>query len=144
MASVNDTGAQQNAEKGALEIEKLSLERRLLQRQLSAQHLLMGWLQAASVPVALLGAILAFYVGFGQLRQGADHQATDRFDKALIRLASMRPEERMTGVSGLQLFLTDRSPLFQRQALHFLINGLSLETEVRVRGAILDVLAGLC
>jgi hypothetical protein len=140
---MSDNGSQQNAEKSALEIGKLSLEKRLLQRQLSVQGLLMTWLQAASVPAALFGATLAFFVGFGQLRQGADNQAADRFDKALTRLADTRPDARMTGVSGLELFLSDGSPLLQKQALQFLINGLSLETDAPVRGAILDVLADL-
>jgi Pentapeptide repeats (8 copies) len=143
MTKMADSDSQQNAEKSAFEAAKLSLETRLLQRQLSVSGLLMGWLQAASVPVALVGAILAFFVGFGQLRQGADNQAAERFDKALTRLASQRPDERMTGVSGLDLFLRDDNPLLQKQALQFLINGLSLETDVRVGGAILDVLADL-
>ena len=140
---MSDTSNQQNAEKSALETGKLSLEKRLLQRQLSVQGLLMAWLQAGSVLVALFGAILVFVVGFGQLRQGADNQAADRFDKALTRLASERADERMTGVSGLELFLSDGSPLLQKQALQFLINGLSMETDTRVRGAILDVLTDL-
>ena len=49
----------------------------------------------------------------------------------------------MTGVSGLNLFLRDGSPSLQNQALQFLVNGLSLETDVQVRGGILDVLADL-
>jgi hypothetical protein len=123
--------------------EKIALETRLLQRQLSVHGLMMAWLQAASVPVALLGAILAFFVGFGQLRQGTDNRAADRFDKALTRLADKRPEERMTGVSGLGLFLSDANPLLQKQAIQFLVNGLSMETDTRVRGAILDAIADL-
>src|ERR1700739_3835150 len=129
---------QQDADKEAIAAEKLLLEKRLLQRQLSTQGTLITWLQAASVPVALLGAILAFFVGFGQLRLGADNQAAERFDKALARLASERSDERLTGVSGLNLFLDDRSPQFQRQALYFLVNRLSLETNQLVQGAILD------
>jgi hypothetical protein len=140
---IPNTDGDPSFEKSALETSKLLLETRLLQRQLSVQGVLMGWLQAASVPVALVGAILAFFIGFGQLRQGADNQAADRFDKALTRLASQRPEERMTGVSGLNLFLRDGNPSLQKQALQFLVNGLSLETDVQVRGEILDVLADL-
>ena len=136
-------GTEQTPEKPSPETNKLLLEAELLRRQLSPRGALMAWLQAASVPVALLGAILAFFVGFGQLRQGGDNQAADRFDKALTRLASERPDERMTGVSGLNLFLSDGNSLLQNQALLYLVNGLSLETDVRVRGAILDVLADL-
>jgi hypothetical protein len=51
-----EPGGQQNTEKAALETEKLTLEKRLLQRQLSRQGLVLSWLQATSVPVALLGA----------------------------------------------------------------------------------------
>jgi uncharacterized protein YjbI with pentapeptide repeats len=130
-------------EKATPEAEKLALEKRLLARQLSPQGVLLAWLQGASVPVALLGAILAFFVGFGQLHQGAENQAADRFDKTLTRLASTRPDERMTGVAGLQLFLQGDSGLLQTQALQFLINGLSIETDGRVSGAILDVLRDL-
>jgi len=141
---MSDTGTQRNLEKTALEVEKLALEKRLLQRQLSRQGLLMAWLQSAAVPAALVGASVAFFVGFSQLQQGAHNQAADRFDKALTRLASTRPDERMTGISGLEFTLGDRNnPLLQKQALRFLINGLSLETDTRVRGAILDVLADL-
>src|SRR5262249_46033744 len=75
--------------------------------------------------------------------QSADNQANERFDKALTRLASQRPEERMTGVSGLTLFLSDNAQLLQKQALVFLVNALSLETDEQVQGAILDALAAL-
>jgi len=140
---MSNAGNRESTTKDSLETRKLLLETRLIERQMSAPGILMAWLQVASVPVALLGAILAFFVGFGQLRQGADNLAAERFDKALSRLASARPDERMTGVSGLQLFLSDTNPLLQKQALEFLINGLSMEMDARVRGAILDVLADL-
>ena len=140
---MSSSEGQRNEDDKAIAADKLALERRLLQRQLSTQGLLMSWLQATSVPVALLGAILAFFVGYGQVRQAADNQAAERFDKALTRLASERSDERLTGVSGLNLFLADRSPLLQKQALHFLVNRLSLETNPQVQGAILDVLTDL-
>jgi hypothetical protein len=116
-------------------MQKLSLEQRLLTRQLSLQGLLIEWLKAAAVPVTLLGAITAFFIGFGQLRQNAENQTAERFDKSLTRLASERADERMTGVSGLQLFLRARDSSLQEQTLQFLINALSLEWETRVQGA---------
>jgi uncharacterized protein YjbI with pentapeptide repeats len=128
--------------KRTLEVEKLALERKALERQLSLQGVLINWLQVASVPVALLGAVLAFFIGYGQLRQGQDTQVSERFDRALTHLASDKWQERMAGVSGLELFFYDNTPL-QKQALRSLINGLSVETDTRVRGAILDVLADL-
>lgn len=140
---MSDLQGQLDAEKETLETEKLLLEKRVLQSQLSVSGQVLAWLQAASVPVALLGAILAFFVGFGQLRQGADSQAADRFDKALTRLASERSDERMAGVSGLNLFLNDSNSPLQSQALQFLINRLSLETDARVQGIILDVITDL-
>jgi hypothetical protein len=114
-----------------------------LTRQLSLQGLLIEWLKAAAVPVTLLGAITAFFIGFGQLHQNAENQAAERFDKSLTRLASERADERMTGVSGLQLFLHARDSSLQEQTLQFLINALSLERDTRVQGAILDVVAGI-
>lgn len=131
------------AQKRELEMQKLSLEQRLLTRQLSLQGLLIEWLKAAAVPVTLLGAITAFFIGFGQLRQNAENQTAERFDKSLTRLASERADERMTGVSGLQLFLHARDTSLQEQTLQFLINALSLERDSRVQGAILDVVAGI-
>jgi hypothetical protein len=131
------------AQKRELEMRKLSLEQRLLTRQLSLQGLLIEWLKAAAVPVTLLGAITAFFIGFGQLRQNAENQTAERFDKSLTRLASERADERMTGVSGLQLFLHARDTSLQEQTLQFLINALSLERDSRVQGAILDVVAGI-
>jgi hypothetical protein len=114
-----------------------------LARQLSLQGLLIEWLKAAAVPVTLLGAILAFFIGFGQLRQTSEYQVAERFDKALTRVASERADERMTGVSGLQIFLHGRDSSLQEQTLQFLINALSLEKDNRVQGAILDTLAGI-
>jgi uncharacterized protein YjbI with pentapeptide repeats len=128
------------AQKQSLEIEKLLRERQLLDRQLSKQGLLIEWLKAAAVPVTLLGAILAFYTGFGQLQQASRNQTADRFDKALARLSGDRVEEKLTGISGLQLFLETQDIQFQEQTLQYLINALSLEKDDRVQGAILDAL----
>ena len=136
-----DLGSQQGAEKNALETEKLLLEKQLLQRQLSKQGVVLSWVPAITVP--LLGVIVALLVGFLQWHQGADNQTNERFDKALSRLASQRPEERITGIFGLDLFLGESNELLQKQALVFLVNALSLEADERVRGAMLEVLADL-
>jgi uncharacterized protein YjbI with pentapeptide repeats len=130
-------------QKQNLEIEKLLRERQLLDRQLSTQGLLIEWLKAAAVPITLLGAIVAFYTGFGQLQQASRSQAADRFDKALSRLSSDRVEEKLTGISGLQLFLESQDAQFQEQTLQYLINALSLEKDDRVQGAILDAILGV-
>jgi uncharacterized protein YjbI with pentapeptide repeats len=132
-----------DTQKQNLEIEKLIRERKLLDRQLSTQGLLIEWLKAAAVPVTLLGAILAFYTGFGQLQQASRSQAADRFDKALTRLSGDRVEEKLTGISGLQLFLGSQDVQFQEQTLQYLVNALSLEKDDRIQGAILDTILGI-
>ena len=129
-----------NESKTELELEKLALERRVLQRQLSTQGILLQWLNAAAVPVTLLGAILAFYIGFGQLKQSGEAQIAERFDNALTRLASDQPDQRMTGVEGIILFLRAQQPEWHLQALSFLINTLALEKNTQVQRAILDAL----
>jgi uncharacterized protein YjbI with pentapeptide repeats len=134
---------QLNADKISLEIKKLELEKRLLERQLSPRGTLLSWLQAASVPVALLGATLAFFVGYGQLNQGAESHAGDLLDKDLTRLSSAQPMEQMTGVAGLRLFVEGSDAPLQREALDFLVNQLSVEDNVEVRDAILNILYDL-
>jgi uncharacterized protein YjbI with pentapeptide repeats len=126
-----------------LERRKLELETRSLTRQLSWQGTLIEWLKAAAVPVTLLGAILAFYVGFGQLRQSEQNRAADRFDKALTRLASKNPIERITGVSGLRLFLLGEDTTLHRSSLHSLVDAIAYESEERVENAIIDVFTDL-
>jgi hypothetical protein len=74
----------------------------------------MEWLKAASVPVANLGAAITLYVGFGQINQADENRSADRFDKALSRLASEKANERITGVSGLRLFVNDSKSSLQR------------------------------
>jgi len=129
--------------KRQLEIRKLQLEGDLLARQLSRPGRFMEWLKATTVPATLVGALLAYWVGFGQLRQASETQAAERFDKALTRLASEKPDDRLIGVSGIQLFLNERGGLLQGEALQFLVNAASLEKDQRVQGTILDVLDGI-
>lgn len=126
-----------------LEIEKLSLEKRVLRRQLTWQGIAWEWLKAAAVPVTLLGAFLAFYVGFNQLKEAETNRLAERFDNTLTRLASDKIEQRMTGVAGLRLFLNENDDGIKLQSLQFLINALSLETDRRVQGAMLDMLQSL-
>lgn len=122
---------------------KLRLEVQLLERQRAWQGLLWEWVKAAAVPVTLVGATVAFYIGLGQIQQSERNRAEERFDSALARLASTSPTERVTGVSGLRLFLVDSDKTLFGPTLQFLVNAVSLETEPRVQSAILDVLADL-
>jgi uncharacterized protein YjbI with pentapeptide repeats len=140
---MTDTQATDSPQKAALETRKLELETKQLAQQLSRRGQLQAWLQAASVPVALLGAILAFFIGYGELHETSEKQGADRIDAALAHLSSTRPEERLDGVAGLQLFVTGGEPVQQQEALQFLVNGLSVEPDARVRGAIVDILDDL-
>jgi hypothetical protein len=99
---------------GSAQDEKLRFETRLLALQLSRSGRAMEWLKAASVPVANLGAAITLYVGFGQINQADENRSADRFDKALSRLASEKANERITGVSGLRLFVNDSKSSLQR------------------------------
>jgi uncharacterized protein YjbI with pentapeptide repeats len=143
MDDLATTEAQARIAKLALEQQKLTLEHKSLARQLSLQGLLLEWLRAATVPAALLAAALTFYVGYGQLRQSEENRVADRFDKALARLASEKTNERMTGVSGLRLFLKDQNEFRQTAAIHFLINAVAGETDAIVQSAIIDVFSEL-
>jgi len=126
-------------EKAELERQKLELEKQLLQRQLSAAGATMEWLKAAAVPVAVLGAAISFFIGFGQINQAEQNRSVDRFDKALTRLASDKVNERITGVSGLRLFLAESGSLLQGSALHFLVNAVAVESDEFVQSAMLDI-----
>jgi uncharacterized protein YjbI with pentapeptide repeats len=136
--------AQRRIVKIRLENQKIRLEQRLLKRQLSKQGLAMEWLKSVTVPVALLGAAITLYVGFGQINQSEQNRLADRFDKALVRLASDKLNERITGVSGLRLFVIGpESTSFRGPALHYLVNAVSVESDPLVQRAILNIFQDL-
>ena len=126
-----------------LETQKLALEIRSLARQLSKRGFALELLKSAGVLAALLGVGVTLYIGFGQVRNSEQNRVAERFDKALTRLASDKPNERITGVSALRLFLSERDSSLQSQALHFLVNAISLETDLLVQSAIFDVFSEL-
>ena len=142
-------------QKRHLEVAKLTLEQKLLARQLSLQGLSLEWLKAAGVPITVLGALVAFLIGFGQLGKSSEAKTADRFDKALSRLASTEPGQRLTGVSGLRTFLRPTSPssieqllgslfpasTFQEQSLDYFLNALSVEEDDKVQSALLSTIA---
>lgn len=137
------TGVYPKDEKLQFELKKLKLETRSLARQLSWHGSLIEWLKASAVPVTLLGAVLAFYVGFGQLKQSEQNRVSDRFDKALARLASKNPVERITGVSGLRLFIVEGGGAWQSYALQSLVDAMAYETDGRVENTIVEIFASL-
>jgi uncharacterized protein YjbI with pentapeptide repeats len=126
-------------DKVALECQKLRLEQQILRRQLSRTWLTMEWLKSATVLAALFGAALTFYVGYGQIQQAEQDRSADRFNKALARLSSSSTIERLTGVSGLRLFLDDSDSRLRMNALQFLVNAASIESDEFVQSAIINV-----
>jgi hypothetical protein len=131
------------ADKTASEIEKLDLEKQLLRRQLSRPGHAMEWLKAAAIPSALLGAAIALYVGFNQIRQSELNRDAERFDKALSRLAGVEASDRITGVAGLRVFISDSRSPFQTQALEYLVDHLYFESDESVESTILNVFKDL-
>lgn len=127
-------------EKTMLESEKLRLEQHLLRRQLSRTGLAMEWLKSATVPAAVLGAAITFYIGFGQIEQAEQNRSAERFDKALARLSSANVVERLTGVSGLRLFLNSDDTKIRKDTLQFLISAASIEPNEFVQRAIINAL----
>lgn len=126
-----------------LENEKLKLEVRLLERQLSTKGMALEWFKSGTVLVALIGVAVTLWVGFGQVKQAEQNRISERLDKALTRLASEKPNERMTGVSSLRLFLGERDSSLKAQALSFLVDAASVEADPLVQSAILDVFGNL-
>lgn len=129
------------AELGKLESEreKLLLERRSLVRQLSWVGEVREWLKAATVPAALVGVIVTFLVGAKQVHEIQENRSSDRFDKALARLASANIRERMTGVSGLQMFLSENDTTRKEASLLFLVGSMAAEVDAAAQDAILNV-----
>ena len=144
-------------EKLRSEIEKIALEKKQLERQLSRQSLALEWVKVAAVPASVLAALLTvgvtFYLGqrqfdiartqiSQQFQQAEEGRAADRFDKALGRLADqVNAGIRMTGISGLRLFLTDGSEQHQTEAAHYLVTAIAEEKSPEVQQAILDAFA---
>jgi uncharacterized protein YjbI with pentapeptide repeats len=129
-------------EKLDLEHTKLRLEQRALERQISRQGYVLEWLKALAVPAALLGVIASFVVGTGQLEQLAEGQAAERFERAITRLSSVRPNDRIAGISSLRIFLSGSDVGRQAAVLDFLINAAAVETDPFVAGAVIDVFSG--
>ena len=137
-------------EETAARIEKLRLERRKLildvstaERTLSWHGTCLEWLKAATVPAALLGVFVTFLIGSSQLRQTQDARDSERFDKALSRLAALNVSERLTGVAGLRLFLDPHDRARHAPALQFLVSALAIEENDVVQNAIYDTIRGL-
>lgn len=130
-------------EKIVLETEKLQLEQQVLRHQLSRTWLIMEWLKSATVAAAILGAAITLYIGFGQIEEMEKNRSADRFDAALSRLSNSSTIERLTGVSGLRLFLVDGDTRLRKNALQYLVNAVSIETNEIVQTAIINAFRDL-
>jgi hypothetical protein len=121
------------------ELDKLQLETRSLERQLSWQGVALSWLQAATVLIAIIGIGTTLYLGRQQAAEAEENRAADRFDKALGRLADRNDVGvRLTRVAGLRLFLTDGNIQHQSEAAHYLVTAIADEKSQEVQQAILD------
>jgi hypothetical protein len=132
------------------DLDKLQLEKRSLERQLSWQGVALSWLQGATVLVAIIGIGTTLYLGQQQTRvavsaareqaaQAEENRAADRFDKALGRLANQNDVGvRLSGVAGLRLFLSDGNSQHQSEAVHYLITAVANEKSQEVQQAIVD------
>lgn len=126
------------------EKQKLDLETELLTKQLSRSGRAMEWLKALTVPAALIAAWVTYLSATRQSDSAAENRAADRFDKALARLASEKFNDRITGIAGIRQFLQkSNSPQLQEQALQFLVNAASIETNPQIQDAIQETFTAL-
>lgn len=129
-----------SARKIALEIGKLELEQQSLRRQLSSRGQVLEWLKAASVPIAILGALVSLYIGTRQGDEAREKRLTDMYDSAFSQLSSTEPPQRISAAMRLNLFLADARPARHAEILSSLVGALSVEQDALVQDAILDVL----
>ncbi len=126
----------------ALQEQKLRLEIRQLEQATSANarrlELIKAWVPPLTALVTIGALIWAINSGTTQMRQTQNGQDQDRFDKAISRLGSNSVSERLTGASGLSLFLTTDQTDRHAATLRFLGAALVIEKDNNVRQAILD------
>jgi uncharacterized protein YjbI with pentapeptide repeats len=126
----------------ALQEQKLRLEVRQLEQATSASarrlELIKAWVPPLTTLVTIGALIWAINSGTTQMRQTQNGQDQDRFDKAISRLGSNSVSERLTGASGLSLFLTSDQTSRHAATLRFLGTALVIEKDNNVRQAILD------
>ena len=126
-----------------LEVDKLALEVRVLRHQTSMTGRFLGILQASAVPAALLGVLVTFIIGTNQVKETEENRTAERFDGAVTKLASDKASERLAGASGLSLFVSAGNREWNAPALQYLINAVSIETDISVQKAILDIVDGV-
>ncbi len=91
----------------------------------------------------IAGLFITLFYNSAQVRQLVTSRDEERFDRTVARLGSQNPSERLTGLSGLQLFLGPDQRSKHGPALLFLANAIAIEKDPTVRGAMLDAFAAL-
>lgn len=120
-----------------------TLEQVQVSWQRSRQFKTIEWLKGLAGLAAIIGLAVAFLVNSRQLAELAASRDEERFDKAVSRLGSQSPSERLTGLEGLKLFLEPSQKARHQPVLLFLANAVAIEKDATVRGAILDTFASL-
>lgn len=87
------------------EPSKQTLEQVRTRWQGGLQYKAIEWLKGLAGLAAILGLFIAFFMNSRQLTQLAQSREDERFDKAVSRLGSPSPNERLTGIPGLEQFL---------------------------------------
>jgi uncharacterized protein YjbI with pentapeptide repeats len=118
---------------------KLQLETRELEQNTGGWSRFLESLKAA----AGIAALAALLVGFLQLRDARRSRDDERFDRAVSRLGSVSPTERLSGVAGLELFLEPAESERHRATLRFLVNALASEKDSIVSASIVSSLSRL-
>ncbi len=133
------------AEQRKLEVEagKLELETRKLQFDLSWKARVFAGMTGIGALATSLGIIGTLWLGINQLRQTQISRDDERFERSVSRLASQSANERLTGLAGIQQFLTSSDPSRQESTLTYLVNAVVIEKEPTTRSAILDLFNSL-
>lgn len=126
-----------------LEQRRLALEVLALERKASWQGRLVELLQAAAIPATIISVAFSVFFSLSQLHRADDARIDDRFDKALTRLASDQQAVRISGVSGLRLFISNGEASRRAEAVQFLIDALAAEKDPVVQSTILAVIDNL-
>jgi uncharacterized protein YjbI with pentapeptide repeats len=120
-----------------------SLEQVQIAWQRSWQFKIIEWLKASAGLAAVIALVIAFYFNSRQMVQLSASRDDERFDKAISRLGSQSPSERIAGLAGLQLLLEPSQKSRHEAVLLFLANAVAVEKDTTVRSAILDTFANL-
>ncbi len=136
---VHPTPANLGKDDSSASEHKQQLETQKLEYDLGSGRRL-EWIKAFGPYFTGLGLFVTLGLGISQLRQSQQSREDERFERAVTRLASQQTAERLTGIAGLQQFLTSSDSQRQESTLTFIVNAAVIEENQTVRTALLDVL----